>query len=97
MSCGPIGLMGIKALPIGFAMGQLTILGLRRSGQLRRLVCTFGHGGLRLCPLGLGAEFVSGLPIGRSFWLFELEGVHWTKGWFIEPNMGHSLSESLAR
>ena len=53
MSCGPIGLMGMKALPIGFAMGQLTVLGLRRSGQLRRLVCTFGHGGLRLCPFGL--------------------------------------------
>ena len=64
MSCGPIGLMGMKALPIGFAMGQLTVLGLRRSGQLRRLVCTFGHGGLRLCPFGLGVGFVGGLPIG---------------------------------
>ena len=58
VSCGPIGLMGMKALPIGFAIGQLTALGLRRSGQLRRLVCTFGHGGLRLCPFGLGVGFV---------------------------------------
>ena len=58
MSCGPIGLMGMKALPIGFAMGQLIVLGLRRSGQLRRFVCTFDHGSLRLCPFGLGVGFV---------------------------------------
>ena len=55
--------MGSKALPIGFAMGQLTVLGLRRSGQLRRFVCTFGHCGLRLCPFRLGVRFVGGLPI----------------------------------
>ena len=39
VSCGPIGLMGMEALPIGFTMGQLTVLGLKRSSQLRRLVC----------------------------------------------------------
>ena len=64
MSCGPIGLMGMKALPIGFVIGQLTVLGFGRSGQLRRLVCTFGHGGLRLCSFGFGVGFVGGLPIG---------------------------------
>ena len=58
VSYGPIGLMGMKTLPIGFAMSQLTVLGLRGFGQLRRLICTFGHGGLRLCPFGLGVGFV---------------------------------------
>ena len=64
MSWRPIELMGIEALPIRFTMGQLTVLGLRRSGQLRRLVCTFSHGGLRFCPFGLGVGFIGGLPIG---------------------------------
>ena len=63
MSCRPIGLMGSKALPIGFAMGQLTARDLW-VWSIEEICMYFGHGGLRLCPFGLGVRFVSGLPIG---------------------------------
>ena len=64
MSCMLIGLMGMEALPIGFTMGQLTVLRLRRSAQLRSFHMYFGRGGPRLCPFGLGVGFVGGLSIG---------------------------------
>ena len=64
MSCRPIELMGVKALPIGFAMDQLTARDLW-VWPIKGICMYFGHSGLRLCPFELGVEFVDGLPIGR--------------------------------